>query len=91
MTKALGSACHTSTDIALGTRGGKDVEKGRTHLFHKGLRAVVYPRDEPALLPFIHPRNTGPAQMLHELGDGLRVTRRVAFMWRWFLFWMNSW
>ena len=52
------------------TQEGKEVEKGRTHLLRKGLRAVVYPRDEPALLRLIHPRNTGPAQVLHELGEG---------------------
>ena len=52
------------------TKGGKEVGKRGTHLLRQGLWTVVYPCNEPSLLRLIHPRNTGPAQVLHELGEG---------------------
>ena len=65
-----------STDIPLGaSETRRNDERGKTrapdtHLLSKSLRAIVYPCDEPPLLRLIHPRNSGPTKVLHELGEG---------------------
>ena len=65
-----------STDIPLGaSETRRNDERGKTrapdtHLLSKSLRAVVYPCDESPLLRLIHPRNSGPTKVLHELGEG---------------------
>ena len=40
-----------------------------TRLFLQSLRAIIDPSNEPPLLCLIHPCDTGPPQMLHELGQ----------------------
>lgn len=40
-----------------------------SNLFLQSLRAIINPSDEPPLLRLVHPCDTSPAQMLHELGQ----------------------